>query len=449
MSFAPKRESLALLLGDILVFVFSLWGALFLRRLTIPDLDYVLLHLEVFVYVFAAWAFVFFFAGLYSKDLRFVSRKQPERILLAQSANAIIAAAFFLLLPEGGIAPKTVLAIYIMLSTALLLLWRVILFPAIRSRHRFGAVMIASGDDAEALVEAVNNGKYALRFGRMLDTATLQPHHIIEQLIRRLNDADVTVIVADQNADVLTQGLPLIYDAAFRKQRFAFVPLSSLYQEVFDRVPLSSVSYDWVLRNLNAQPAYDVLKRTLDMVGAALLGAAAIILLPFIVLAIKLDDGGRIFASVECVGRFYGPIHLWFFRTTKQGMPAKQKTQYSRVGAVLARYHFDEIPLLWNVLKGDLSFVGPQAVAPPRALKYASQIPYYNARHLIAPGLTGWARVMRTDAPNEYRGVENMKRILAYDLYYLKNRSLMLDFYVILRTLRIIFMGRMQAITEE
>src|SRR5690606_34734730 len=100
----------------------------------------------------------------------------------------------------------------------------------------------------------------------------------------------------------------------------------------------------------------------------------------------------------------------------------------------------DEMPQLWNVLKGDLSFIGPRPEMPALAAVYAEQIPYYTMRHLLKPGLSGWAQIHHLDAPRKGVDVARTIEKLSYDLYYLKQRSLFLDLEIMLKTIRILLM---------
>ena len=112
----------------------------------------------------------------------------------------------------------------------------------------------------------------------------------------------------------------------------------------------------------------------------------------------------------------------------------------TRVGSFLRKTRIDELPQLINVLKGDLSFIGPRPEMPALASVYAEEIPYYNTRHFIKPGLSGWAQINNYDAPRGGVDVERTKNKISYDLFYLKNRSLMLDVQIALKTIATIVM---------
>jgi lipopolysaccharide/colanic/teichoic acid biosynthesis glycosyltransferase len=254
--------------------------------------------------------------------------------------------------------------------------------------------------------------------------------------------------VVDLSDGAVSAALPIIYDAAFHKQRFALIDAAELYEEMFDRVPLTLVKYEWVLRSAASSRIYDVLKRVLDVVGASILGVISLIAYPFVALLIKVDDGGDIFITQERVGKFQRPVKIVKFRSMSgndsgvYGEGGKTKLEITRVGKWLRLLRIDELPQLWNVIKGDLSLVGPRPELPALAAQYSARIPYYNARYLVTPGLMGWAQLRHDRHPHHGADITATKEKLSYDLFYLKHRSLLLDLYVILQTIRIVLTAK-------
>lgn len=447
MTLVPKREYLILLVGDLAVFAASLWLALALRYLEAPSDETIRLHVLPFAILFATWVGVFFLAGLYSRHARLLRARLFSTLFYAHLANILIAALFFFFIPFFGIAPKTILLLYLIVSSILILVWRSSVYPRIRSKRAFKGLLIASGPDAEVLAEEVQkDARYPFSFTHVIDPAHSQPHEVIQQACRVLADDDLAFMVVDMSDSSITSTLPIVYDAAFTKKRFALVQVSDLYEEVFDRVPLSFVRYEWVLSNLAASSLYDVVKRVLDIALASVIGLLSLVFYPFVALAIKIEDGGPIFITQRRVGRFQQPIDVVKFRSMT-GLDSDEEAMQStkkvtKVGAVIRRLRIDELPQLWNVLKGDLSLVGPRPELPSLAAHYSARIPYYNARYLITPGLTGWAQVLHDRHPHHGTDVAETKEKLSYDLYYLKHRSFLLDFYTLFQTVRIVLTAR-------
>ena len=449
MSLVPKREYIVLLAGDIAVFVISLWVTLAVRYLTAPSIDLFTAHLVPFAILFIVWVVVFFLAGLYGRHTRLFRSRLVPTILYTQVINAVVAALFFFFIPAFGLAPKTILLLYLAISSVFVFLWRVGLYPHVRSRRRLKGVLIASGADAHALAQEVaSDARYPFSFEYVIDTAHAPSHEVIQQACRVAEEDDVTFIVVDFSDKAVSAALPIIYDAAFHKRRFALLDAADLYQEVFDREPLSLVSYEWILAHVNASHTYDVIKRGIDVACAVFGGLISLALYPFIIAAIKLDDGGDVFITQQRVGRFQKPIRIYKFRSMSgnddgnYGNHGKTKLTVTRVGKWIRLLRFDELPQLWNVFRGDLSLVGPRPELPALAAQYNARIPYYNARYLIAPGLTGWAQVRHDRDPHHGADMVETKVKLSYDLYYLAHRSLLLDIFILLQTIRIFLTAR-------
>jgi lipopolysaccharide/colanic/teichoic acid biosynthesis glycosyltransferase len=448
MTLVPRREYIVLLLGDLVVFAVSLWLTLALRALSAPSYELFKLHLVPFSMLFIAWIGVFFLAGLYGKHTRVFQSKLLSTILYAQVLNVIIAALFFFLIPAFGLAPKTILFLYLIVSFALIVAWRVVLFPRMRTTRKLKGVLLAAGPDAKALAEEVADGRYSFTFHYIIDTSSAPTHQIIQQVLRVAEEDEITFLVVDFSDKAVSAALPIIYDAAFHKHRFALLSAVDLYQELFDREPLSLVNYEWVLGNISASRIYDTVKRMIDILGALILGAVSLVVYPFVILAIRLDDGGSIFISQHRVGRFQQPIRIIKFRSMSgndEGAydeSGRSKLEVTRAGKWLRLLRIDELPQLWNVFVGDLSLVGPRPELPALVSQYNARIPYYSARYLVAPGLTGWAQLKHDRHPHHGTDIIETKEKLSYDLYYLKHRSLLLDLFVILQTIRVVFTAR-------
>src|SRR3989338_298113 len=449
MTLIPKREYAVLLIGDVLVFTVSLWVTLALRYLELPSTQIFLRHLIPFSLLFVMWAAVFFLAGLYGKHTRLFRSRLPTTILYTQFINVSLAALFFFLVPAFGLAPKTILLMYLAVSFVLIFLWRVEIFPRLHPARRLKGVLIASGPDAKALAQEIGgDARYPFAFEYIIDTGHAPTHEVIQQACRMAGEDGVTFLVVDFSDKALSAALPIIYYAAFHKQRFALIDVIDLYQEVFDRVPLSLLHYEWVLGVVGSSPVYELLKRSVDIAGALVIGLVSLIAYPFTALAIKLDDGGPIFITQERIGRYQKPIRIVKFRSMsgndqgEYGKGGKTKLKVTRVGRWVRLLRVDELPQLWNVLRGDLSLVGPRPELPALAGQYSSRIPYYNARHLIPPGLTGWAQIRHDQHPHHGADITETKEKLSYDLYYLRHRSLLLDLFIILQTVKIVITAR-------
>jgi len=178
----------------------------------------------------------------------------------------------------------------------------------------------------------------------------------------------------------------------------------------------------------------------MDIMIGFMLGVFSLALYPFVYLAIKLDDGGKVFILQRRVGRNNNTIKLLKFRTMDFDDEGKWETgavnNVTRVGEFLRKTRVDELPQLWNVLGGSISLVGPRPEFPEPAHHYNKEIPYYNIRYLIKPGLSGWAQILHENHPHHGTDIEETTIKLSYDLYYVKNRSVTLDLQIALKTVK-------------
>jgi sugar transferase (PEP-CTERM system associated) len=189
-----------------------------------------------------------------------------------------------------------------------------------------------------------------------------------------------------------------------------------------------------------------VLRRLLSMLISALGLLLTLPLLPFIVLAIKLDSPGPVLYHQERVGLGGAHFYCHKFRTMRQDAEAdtgatwatNDDPRITRVGRFLRVSRLDEIPQLWCVLKGDMAFVGPRPERPEFVEWLNQEIPYYSVRHVVRPGITGWAQVQYKYGNT----LEDALEKLQYDLFYIKNASLGLDLFIIFQTIKIVLLGR-------
>jgi lipopolysaccharide/colanic/teichoic acid biosynthesis glycosyltransferase len=214
------------------------------------------------------------------------------------------------------------------------------------------------------------------------------------------------------------------------------------YEQLVNRVPINILEADWILRSFVDQFRTDRFfafsKRLMDIIGGLVGVLILVIILPIVGLAVILDDGLPIFYSQIRLGRGGKPFRIIKFRTMLKNaevggellLAKEDDERATRIGRILRKTHIDEIPQFINVLRGEMSLVGPRSERPGLVEHYHRRIPFYRARLLVKPGITGWAQVNFGYAGN----VEETIIKLEYDLYYIKHRSMILDILTILRT---------------
>ncbi len=439
------RELALLVLGDLVLFVVALWLTLMVRYLELPSLELFNGHFGPFLLLSAIWVFVFYISGLYDKHTLFLKSFLLSRILHALVVNVVIAAVVFAVVPFG-IAPKTNLVIYLFVSLVLFMVWRLYAYRFISPKTKHRAILLADGPEAIELVDEINNNdRYTYSFVRLIDEATAAKTDDFEQkLLSLIERENITIIVANPTGTYTAAVMPKLFDLSFVRFKLSFLDFFRVYEDTFDRVPASAISYQWFISSVSQarKLIYDHVKRTFDVVGASLLLLPTALIFPFIALAIKFEDRGPLLYHTTRVGQYNRPITIYKFRTKngadKGDTALKSELVDTKVGTFLRKTRLDELPQLINILRGDLSFIGPRPEMPALADVYAKEIPYYSTRHFIKPGLSGWAQINNFDVPRGGVDVPRTKVKLSYDLYYLARRSSLLDLQIALKTISII-----------
>ncbi|MDR3582703.1 MAG: sugar transferase [Candidatus Pacebacteria bacterium] len=405
-------------------------------------------HITPFTVVFILWVAVFYVAGLY--DLRRLRNNIDfvKTLLLCLAINAAIAILLFYSVPSFGIAPKTNLLLFIVIFAILETFWRRFLNRAMTFGGAPNKILMVNGDAIGEEIKKTLLENPQLGYEIMIEIdekeAYARPARIAEAAARE----KVNLIIIPRRLKRESALAAVLYDC-FSKG-ILVSDLVNFYETILRKVPLDDLEEAWFLENIeNVGQFYDPLKRALEFVGALVLG---IVLLPveiLIALIVKLTSRGPVFIRQERVGRLGRTFMLYKFRSMVALAPdgqaetngaqwsGKKDPRITAFGGVLRASHLDELPQLVNIIRGDTSFVGPRPERPEIVEKLRKQIPYYEVRLLTLPGVTGWAQINhRAD-----RDLADVKQKLQYDVYYLKNRSLVLDGAIILRTLKSLFVN--------
>ncbi len=436
-AFLPR--TLVLFAGDLVTFMAALWLSLFLRSFEVPPQWLFVAHVVPFSLLFVVWVVVFFVAGLYeNRSIILARRAFSATLLVAQVVNLIITALFFFFVPAFGIAPKTLLFIYLPVSFVLILVWRVFLFPLLGIQKPEQAIVVGEGAEIEELVVAMHNAHRA----PVVIAEVVAPHgELGPAIVEAMERHRARVVLADFNDPRVSRAFPQVYNLLAVGVRF-FDALA-VYEDVFGRIPLSLLDDKWVARNISSSThtLYDTLKRLMDVCISLPVGLVSLVVYPFLAPLIKLQDGGPVFIWQERVGETGKKVWIPKFRSMERNdtdlTSASHKTnRVTPMGKFIRATRLDELPQLWSVLRGDLSLIGPRPELPSGVALYEREIPYYGIRHLIKPGLSGWALLYQTNDPHHGAAIAETRTKLSYDLYYLKHRSLLLDITIALKTIK-------------
>lgn len=423
-----------LFLGDIFLLYLSLLITVFLGFLRAFSVDIFLLHLLPFTIVYLVWLAIFYTFGLY--DLHLVKTKTSfyAQAIAAIVVGLIFGVLFFYTIPFFDIAPKTNLIINGLIFGILFLVWRN-LFRSLFAVHFLSRVaIVGAGSQVEKLKKEIAERPYL--------GYKIVPINLKQDFFSQIQKYDINTVIFTEEFESDPKMLKALYFCL--PTRVNFLEFSRTYELIYEKIPISMISKAWFLENLREgeKGLYDKIKRPFDMILATLLIILTSPLWILIALAIKLEDLGPIFYSQKRVGKDRKPFVLYKFRSMKVGAEkgkavwAKKKDErVTKVGSFLRRIHFDEIPQMINVIKGDISLVGPRSERPEFVEKLEKEIPHYHLRHLIKPGFTGWAQIKFRYG----RSVMDSHEKFQYDLYYLKNRNILLDLSTLLRTLQLLF----------
>jgi exopolysaccharide biosynthesis polyprenyl glycosylphosphotransferase len=401
-------------------------------------------HAFPFTIIFIFWIGVFYIAGLY--DLRRLRNSFDflKTLFLSIGVSSAIAVLLFYLVPALGIAPKTNLAIFIVIFTVIEIFWRRVLNRAMAFGEAPNRVLfVGDGAAAKEVARTVRDNPQ-LGYDIKAEIDEKEAYAAPAAIAAAAERERVNLIVISNQLKQDPQLVAVLYDLFGRG--VLVTDTVSFYELVMRRVPLAEIEHSWFLENLGGEVRfYDPLKRAFEFMLALAIG---IVLLPVelvIALLVKLTSRGPIIYRQERVGAHGRTFMLYKFRSMRtdaesagaQWSAGKHDTRTTPIGGMLRASHLDELPQLWNIIRGDISFVGPRPERPEFVEQLRARIPYYEARLFVKPGVTGWAQIHhhadRTD--------EDVAQKLQYDIYYLKNRSPILDSAIVLKTLKSIFVN--------
>ncbi len=437
-----SRPILTMIIGDLVTFLFSLILTLTIRYGEIPTRHLLAIHIPSFLILFVLFILINFSAGLYDKQAVLIRGRINGLLLKSQLMNVFVGIIFFYLAPVS-ISPKANLFIYFIISTLLLFIWRIAMYPVVSISRRQDAIIVGDGQDVQDIVDEVNNNTgYGLVFREHI-IPTDKVSNVVSDIADAVKENNASIIVANFYDPRVEAAMPFLYSLIFSGAKI--IDANKMYEGIFDRIPMSMVGDRWLIENsstaLGNRYVYDTLKRVMDVVIASVVGIVSLIIYPFVYLAITLDDKGQLFIAQERIGKNGKPIKMLKFRSMTSNDSGvyengKTKQEITKVGRFIRMTRIDELPQLWSVIKGDQSLIGPRPELPALVKVYEKEIPYYSVRHLIKPGLSGWAQIYHRAHPHHAVAVDDTRDKLSYDLYYIKHRSLALDIRIALQTIK-------------
>lgn len=414
-----SRKAL-LLLGDIIILYLSLFLALWMRKFSLPPMDILVQHLLPFTIVNFIWISIFVIAGFYNFERKiFIGL---EAIVHAVVTGMFIAIVVFYLFPFN-IEPKTTLILQSIMVMWLIWKWRKV----------FGTMTIKTAGIKTLFLDG------AMEKNSLVTHLKLKPQ-LGYQPVDEAEIADLVVVSHEAKENKNT--IDLLYKMV--QSGKTVIDFDKFYETITGKIPVHQIGKEWFVDNLMEinKKSFQKMKLIVDLILTIIFVVPTILLFPFTALAIKLESSGPVLFRQKRVGKNGKIFEVVKFRsmihesdTGKIGWkkPTGNDNRLTRVGKIIRKTRIDELPQIWNVLRGEISFIGPRPERPEFVAELEKQVPHYSMRHIVKPGLTGWAQIHNSGA-----SAEDAPEKMQYDLYYIKNRSLLLDILILLKTIMII-----------
>ena len=378
----------------------------------------------------------------------------PRETLKGIGLAMLIYALAYLLIyftSDPNSLPRRGVSVFIIFAALLTLLWRLLYIRLFTSPHLLRRVLIVgAGHAGQTLVKVLQNQQPPPFnvIGLIDDDPQKQGQQIGTFSVLGDNQTLLDIIQEQQITDLILAITGEMKGDMFRallnaqEKGVTLSPMPQVYEEILARVPIFLLDPEWIVRSVvektHTSTLYHLAKNLIDFAGGLLGFVIMALLFPFISLAILIESGFPIFFNQERLGRGGQPYKIIKFRTMEKDaerdgiarMTEENDERVTRVGWFLRRTHLDELPQFINVLRGEMSLVGPRAERPQLVEHFQEQIPFYRARLLVKPGITGWAQINFGYAGT----VEETAIKLEYDLFYIEHRNIFMDISIILRT---------------
>jgi len=393
--------------------------------------------------------------GLYRRDAKIPFGAQVMRVFLALLIGVPVAYLLARVLPGGDEFKNTLREAVIFGFAGLVVVRHLIVSPIVRRLLPQRVLVLGTGPEARVVEASLATadppgldlvGFYALE---KVEQMTVSANRVIarvgalEDTVRRLRVNEIIVAVRQQRGGVL----PMRSLLECRLNGVQVTDLARFFERVHGQVPIESLKASWLIYGNGFRQSWlrSVIKRTFDLVVAVALLPLALPLMLIAAFGIALESGFPVMYRQERVGLHGRTFWLLKFRSMRKDAEKDGRAEWATVGdnrvtgfgRILRYTRVDELPQLLNVLRGEMSFVGPRPERPVFVKLLEEQIPFYAVRHSVKPGITGWAQVRYSYGAT----VEQSMRKLEYDLYYVKNHTLFLDLLILLETVRVVLLA--------
>ncbi|WP_413580676.1 exopolysaccharide biosynthesis polyprenyl glycosylphosphotransferase [Bdellovibrio sp. HCB288] len=442
-SFAPllrTKHKIAFLALDVLLFVTAVFVATTVRLGESPS-EFQWLELSLLAFLVPIIQYIF---GNYDLDHISGLKQLLVRQGMAFGLTALAATAitFVFSTDRVGLFGRGALVGSLVLFLAFSMSYRLAVtnfFKSVKGRLKW---LILADDHAR---EVIDKDFADLNFEGRLEF--YNPDHDAQELNKLLQSQWNTLVIASREKILRPDISALIIEAKCAGTNA--VPIADFYERHLRKVPLHLLDYHWFINSEGfssvSHPIQLRLKRLMDIAISGLLLLLASPVIALVALVVKLESRGPAIYSQIRTGKDGETFTIFKFRSMRTDAEkngavwaAKNDNRVTRIGRFIRLTRLDELPQLWNVLKGEMSFVGPRPERPEFNEMLKAQLPYYDLRHTLRPGLTGWAQVLYPYGAS----IEDSKEKLQFELYYIKHSSIFLDIMIILKTIAVVVGAR-------
>ncbi len=422
------------LIGDFLLFYAALYLALIIRTgHWVSLLDQFLAFLPIFV----IYEVVLYISGILDRKFVPSPKRVFDLLLRGQIVATLLAIVYFYIankifgvfFSEEMIDPGLLLVIFSSILFTFIYTWK-ILRARIFNIKPVRSILIGNDDDIEENFSRSNLWDMHI----VEQVPTSEGVAAIERVLER-NDIDAVIVDIDRYPR-----LDVLYKLIYRN--INILNLVTIKEEIAEKIDMDRINELWFITNIRSHEGYFVslLKRFFDLVLAIPILILYVISFPILAFLVK-RDGGDVFFEMPRVGKGGKVFTIRKFRSMSPDPKGDKKLvghkkKVTKIGAFMRKTGLDELPQVISIIKSDMSFIGPRPEIPDLVEKYEKEIEHYHIRHLVKPGLSGWAQVMQESAPHHEADVDMTREKLAYDLYYIKNHSVFLYLIIVMKTVK-------------
>ena len=449
----PREQRTILMIGDLLISVLALFGGLYFWGQKDAwlsfSMDFLKERVDIWFYLLPL-IWMVFLVELYDLHRAKNLRQTALGIAVAALAGIFLYALIYLISPKDSL-PRWGIGFFLIFAAVLTFLWRLVYIRIFTAQAFLRRVLvIGAGSAGETIARSYKDLRPQPFFlvGFMDDDPgkigkTVEGFPVLSgnnNLIDTITAQGITEIIIAISGKMQGGTFQTILDA--QEAGVEVVPMPSVYEELLGRVPIHHLESDWLIRSFvdkeHVGGFYEAGKRLLDIIGGLVGILIFLVLYPFVAITILLESGRPVLYRQVRAGKGGREFRMHKFRTMHQDaekdgivqLTREKDSRITRFGNFLRRTHIDELPQFLNVLRGEMSLVGPRSERPEWIAEFQMQIPFYRARLLVKPGITGWAQVNYS----YYATVEEMAIKLEYDLYYIKHRNMLMDILILFRT---------------